>query len=380
MPNCAKKKCPVSPKTGKVCDGKGWCDSKTGLCVCNRDPTRGLEYPVDHHPWYAVAGSKWDNGEKRAWDSAHSGMASQVTLRAGDMHSVGQQEVQKAWEAGYSVRWAAQESFHRYLNYQQHSTHGGSWPWWDRAWKGRSWPWWEHESATDTIKPESGILRRSGTVFPRTLGDLHQAGDSSQSTGVGVTTVSYNLVPKYHGPDCGLKRCPVSKNNRYGLWLECNYQGSCDHSTGRCKCHDSGWFGDDCSRKRCPIDPLTKKECAGHGTCTSATGRCQCKGKYFGPDCALSRCPMANINRGNQMLECNGQGSCDRRHGKCVCFDQYQHPASQDPACVKKRCPVYPKYNGLTCNGHGSCQPNTGHCHCHAQWSAHDCSIQAPSW
>ena len=62
MPNCAKKKCPVSPATGKVCDGKGWCDSKTGLCECNRDPAKGLEYPVDHHPWYAVTGSKWENG------------------------------------------------------------------------------------------------------------------------------------------------------------------------------------------------------------------------------------------------------------------------------------------------------------------------------
>ena len=103
MPNCSKKRCPIS-KRGKICDGKGWCDSKTGLCVCNRDPTRGLEYPVDHHPWYAVTGSWWNNMANRSWNTNHSGHAGQEQPRAGDMHSVGQQEVQKAWEAGYAVR------------------------------------------------------------------------------------------------------------------------------------------------------------------------------------------------------------------------------------------------------------------------------------
>jgi len=350
-----------------MCDGKGWCDSKTGLCVCNRDPVRGLEYPVDHHPWYAVTGSSWNNMANRRWDTNHSGHAGQTQPRDGDMHSVGQQEVQKAWEAGYAVRWEATDSFYKYLTWQRHSIHGGSWPWWDRSWLEKVWPWWEHSTATDTYKPELGNVNRRGLTFPRLLGDKFQDGKNSS------WFPEYVLIPKYHGPDCAQKRCPVSNNNRYGLWLECNYHGVCDHQVGRCKC-DRGWFGDDCSRKRCPVSPLHNKECAGFGTCDSRTGNCKCWGVHFGADCALMRCPFSNANRGNQMLECNGQGRCDRKTGQCKCFDK----SYNSPECAKRRCPVYPKYNGLTCNGHGSCHPATGKCACHYLWSGPDCSIAAP--
>jgi len=367
MPNCAKKRCPVSPKTGKVCDGKGWCDSKTGLCVCNRDPALGLEYPVDHHPWYAVTGSSWNNGASRRWNSTHSGLANQMPYRAGDMSSVGQQEVMKAWEAGYAVRWAATDSFNKYLSFQQHSLHGGSWRWWERTSYETSWPWWTSETATDTTKNESGTINRRGITFPRILGDKLQDGIKS------TYAPPYELIPKHYGPNCAMKRCPVSNNNQYKIWFECNYHGTCDNLKGVCKCND-GWFGDDCSRKRCPISPLHNKECAGHGSCESATGNCKCWGVYFGSSCEMMRCPFSNANRGDEMLECNGQGRCDRATGECRCYD----PAYSSVECVKRRCPVYPKFNGLTCNGHGACQSDTGNCACHYEWSGADCSIQAP--
>jgi hypothetical protein len=119
---------------------------------------------------------------------------------------------------------------------------------------------------------------------------------------------------------------------------------------------------------------MHNKQCAGHGTCDSSSGLCNCTGVYFGPDCALLRCPFSKMNRGNQSLECNGQGRCNRQTGRCECYDT-THKA---PDCAKRRCPVYPKYNGLTCNGHGTCNLNTGKCQCHYLWSAYDCSVEAP--
>ena len=134
-----------------------------------------------------------------------------AVVRAGDMHSVGQQEVMKAWESGYAVRWAQTASFLHYLTFQQHSIHGGSWPWWDRSWRTNAWPWYEHSTPTDTYKTESGMETRNGNVFPRVLGDTVQTGgpieDQLRHNGTRANTTwdpPYYLIPKYYGPDCSL--------------------------------------------------------------------------------------------------------------------------------------------------------------------------------
>ena len=152
----------------------------------------------------------------------------------------------KAWEAGYAVRWAQTPSFHRYLtgttiNSTAHGTYQQSMPW--------------------------------GNYSSNRLGNNH--GTHTGTTDTSVSGFTYWLIPKYHGPACELKRCPVSNNNRYGVWLECNGQGTCDSNTGRCKCSYK-WYMPNCAKKRCPKDPKTGKVCGGKGWCDSKTGLCQC--------------------------------------------------------------------------------------------------------
>ncbi|KAJ4461840.1 hypothetical protein PAPYR_1514 [Paratrimastix pyriformis] len=57
-------------------------------------------------------------------------------------------------------------------------------------------------------------------------------------------------------------------------------RGTCDHSTGRCHCHD-GFTGDDCSEPLCPGDCNG----AGGGICDPVTRTCACNLGYAGPDC-----------------------------------------------------------------------------------------------
>merc|ERR1719272_857855 len=188
MPNCAKKRCPQDPKTGKVCGGKGFCDSKTGLCECNRDAANGLEYPVDHYPWYAVTGTRWNN--YGTTDSSYSSMlhskdadtgarfgasGGPAVVRAGDMHSVGQQEVMKAWESGYAVRWAQTATFHRYLTGTTFNTTAGTYE--------QTMPWGDYASNSE--------------------GNTH--GTHSGTTDFSMNGFKYWLIPKYHGPACELK-------------------------------------------------------------------------------------------------------------------------------------------------------------------------------
>jgi len=87
-------------------------------------------------------------------------------------------------------------------------------------------------------------------------------------------------------------------------YMECSNKGSCDRSTGECKCFD-GYDGVACQRASCPGYPSS---CSGHGVCKSkkqlaesvnnvyklwdkdATMGCQCDSGYYGPDCSLRQC------------------------------------------------------------------------------------------
>jgi len=80
----------------------------------------------------------------------------------------------------------------------------------------------------------------------------------------------------YQGYDCGERMCPKGKSwwsdptatNVAHAWTECSGRGTCDRSTGVCKC-DSGATGASCSRTECPYVSSSSAtiECNGRGRC-----------------------------------------------------------------------------------------------------------------
>eukprot|EP01038_Epipyxis_sp_PR26KG_P009300 gene9300-12530_t len=88
-------------------------------------------------------------------------------------------------------------------------------------------------------------------------------------------------------------------------YMECSNKGTCDRSTGECKCYD-GYDGVACQRASCPGYP---NSCSGHGVCKSikqlaesdngnvyylwdkdVTMGCECDKGYSGPDCSERSC------------------------------------------------------------------------------------------
>mmetsp|Transcript_17331 Transcript_17331/g.29308 ORF Transcript_17331/g.29308 Transcript_17331/m.29308 type:complete len:186 (-) Transcript_17331:468-1025(-) len=74
----------------------------------------------------------------------------------------------------------------------------------------------------------------------------------------------------YKAPDCSLRSCPSdrawadvpSSPTQAHALMECSNRGTCDRSTGQCKCFE-GFTGAACQRNKCPND------CSGHGICLS---------------------------------------------------------------------------------------------------------------
>jgi hypothetical protein len=77
-------------------------------------------------------------------------------------------------------------------------------------------------------------------------------------------------ITYYRAPDCSKRTCPAGKawadvpaaDKTAHRLAECSNRGTCDRSTGQCKCFD-GFTGDACNRNKCPND------CSGHGQCLS---------------------------------------------------------------------------------------------------------------
>eukprot|EP01038_Epipyxis_sp_PR26KG_P012786 gene12786-17143_t len=209
----------------------------------------------------------------------------------------------------------------------------------------------------------------------------------------------------YKAPDCSMRSCPSGKawadiptnyNTAHAL-AECSNRGTCDRSTGTCKCFN-GFTGVSCQRNKCPND------CSGHGICLSMKQLartanalplgpntyyegdedsttwdedklfgCVCDSswtvglgngetqepEWFGPDCSLRHCPSADNPRtykdetdcwnitaqgsryageeGNLChVDCANQGICDYNSGRCKCFNgQYgENCANIDPRLV----------------------------------------------
>jgi hypothetical protein len=156
----------------------------------------------------------------------------------------------------------------------------------------------------------------------------------------------------------------VGNDNSMHQPVECSGRGSCDTTTGRCKCF-TGYGGEACQRTTCPND------CSGHGVCQDeshfftdyndgvvARGAsdpglaygstaapyydahdahrqmgCRCDIGYRGPDCSLIECPAGtdpllagvpssgvNFQANYIARDCSGRGTCDYSNGQCVCF------------------------------------------------------------
>lgn len=192
----------------------------------------------------------------------------------------------------------------------------------------------------------------------------------------------------YKAPDCSQRTCPAYKAwadlptsaTRAHAYAECSNRGSCDRTTGLCKCW-AGFEGNACQRMKCPND------CSGHGQCLSMEQQakissalplapntyyegsdstwdedmifgCVCDSswevglgngqrqepEWFGPDCSLRHCPSADnpntiidetnctnvlaknsIYRGDLgnlcQVDCANLGKCNYQRGVCKCFD-----------------------------------------------------------
>lgn len=132
---------------------------------------------------------------------------------------------------------------------------------------------------------------------------------------------------RWTGGDCSKRKCPAGPawadhataiDTAHAASTECSNRGTCDYTTGICKCFD-GFEGLACNRLKCPDD------CSGHGTCRSMRYHaanadrsysgdlpghenklynsnwdadmiwgCECDEGYQGYNCALRVCPLGD--------------------------------------------------------------------------------------
>jgi hypothetical protein len=136
----------------------------------------------------------------------------------------------------------------------------------------------------------------------------------------------------------------------------CSGHGTCDTTTGTCKC-DPGFEDGDCSVKSCAAGP-NGEPCGGHGLCTD--GVCECVPGWGGDSgaCSAQLCT----------LDCGDHGHCGDV-GTCVCQQGWTGENCRDPMCPND------------CSAHGSCtfvsSDSPGQCLCEYGWAGSDCSRQA---
>eukprot|EP00638_Chattonella_subsalsa_P004833 CAMPEP_0117739494 /NCGR_PEP_ID=MMETSP0947-20121206/3781_1 /TAXON_ID=44440 /ORGANISM="Chattonella subsalsa, Strain CCMP2191" /LENGTH=726 /DNA_ID=CAMNT_0005555431 /DNA_START=640 /DNA_END=2820 /DNA_ORIENTATION=+ len=116
--------------------------------------------------------------------------------------------------------------------------------------------------------------------------------------------------------DCGYQMiaprgCPGTYDAEEFTFYECNDQGRCNEDTYVCECYE-GWLGPACDKKSCPVgkawfDEANSRnnahaptECSNMGTCDYTTGNCKCREGFTGRACDRLGC----VN------QCNGVGTC----------------------------------------------------------------------
>ncbi len=166
----------------------------------------------------------------------------------------------------------------------------------------------------------------------------------------------------YAGGDCSQRTCPrglswfgypSSNDVAHDVLEECSNMGTCQRTTGECRCND-GFFGSACEYMGCSGDDSSQSSCHGNGRCISlrelalnhksSDGTsspinygsdanepstfdadrifgCLCDDGYGGFDCALMICPTGvdPLTDSTELHECSNKGLCDHSTGLCKC-------------------------------------------------------------
>jgi len=167
----------------------------------------------------------------------------------------------------------------------------------------------------------------------------------------------------YRDGSCQKRYCPFGKawgakpyaNGQAHPELECSGKGSCDTSTGNCKC-DKGFTGSKCHIQACENNCSGRGECKNieefvskvksYATLASSTHNswtyarsdktmyhsCLCDAGYHGKSCQFKTCPSNSDPNGGpgaaEGLACSGRGSC-QKNGSCKCGEGYKGDACE---------------------------------------------------
>jgi hypothetical protein len=207
------------------------------------------------------------------------------------------------------------------------------------------------EEKTLYAKSESGVCSNRGKCDPEK----------------GTCTCSEKF---YHGARkaCENKWCPgyslrsgndllYSGRKTYNQGAACiGFRGRCDIVRGTCTCDDK-YHGHDCGYKRCfgsdgiRYNKTSRAACDGKGACRN--GKCYCQAPNYGSTCRYAQCP------GN----CSGRGRCNTATGRCSCFEGHSGRKCQFVSC-KDNC------GGPSA---GTCNRVTGRCNCKFGYSGNTC-------
>jgi hypothetical protein len=178
----------------------------------------------------------------------------------------------------------------------------------------------------------------------------------------------------FHGNICQFSLCPGLGGSMYKAdhVNACSRHGTCDSTTGKCKCRDSYLHGthNACENRKCPVN-AGGVECGGQGKCDRTAGKCTCNSRTYGSACQYKRCPSGSPGiflEATHADVCSGKGACVPATGMCSCRNPYF-----GVACERRRCPV------ANCNGRGKCDESKGVCKCDTGYWGHSCEyIRCP--
>ncbi|KAN0027088.1 hypothetical protein ACTFIU_009770 [Dictyostelium citrinum] len=201
----------------------------------------------------------------------------------------------------------------------------------------------------------------------------------------------------HQGNDCSLPfaECPIANN------LPCNGGlNTCNNQTGDCSCGPSNQ-GDDCSLPFIDCDPV---DCNSNGVCDTTKGKCNCKENVWsGPTCLIpyhyitSNVPSTTNggvasfiglfgNYHNNLTITIGGLACPLLYNSSTVLNCTAPPGYGTKVVVVIQNNItysYDKYQYLNiknqtcpnnCSNQGTCNPLNGHCKCNNGFNGLDCS------
>jgi len=231
-----------------------------------------------------------------------------------------------------------------------------------------------HDNSVTALCNEFGTPRSNSVVkitFLSEFGDLPQLSplnpdgselDATKASRIQVASAGGELTRS--GDGATLTSVSSTKEASF-----CSNRGTCDVSTGHCRCFTGFISSDgrgnpgtrgDCGHDKDPITscPGIGIECSGHGICTGHPEyTCSCSEAWQGGDCSQRLCPFSNAwfdhpiadDVAHSPAECSNKGICNRISGMCEC-----QPLFEGEACERMTCPGKLPELGV-CNGHGRC-------------------------